>query len=70
MFEGIPTFPHEGTFWELIQKHKVNVFYTAPTAIRSLMKLGNEPIKKFDLSSLKIIGSVGETIKEKEWKWY
>lgn len=67
MFEGIPTYPHCGVFWEIIEKCKVRSFYTAPTALRSLMKLGDEHVKKFDRSSVKMLGTVGETIKAPEW---
>lgn len=70
MFEGIPTYPHAGRFWEIVQKHKVNQFYTAPTAIRALEAYGLEPVEPFDLSSLKVIGSVGEPINEEAWRWY
>mmetsp|Transcript_25059 Transcript_25059/g.21009 ORF Transcript_25059/g.21009 Transcript_25059/m.21009 type:complete len:125 (+) Transcript_25059:212-586(+) len=59
-----------GTFWEIIQKHKVRSFYTAPTALRALMKHGDSHVKKFDRSSIKILGTVGETIKSPEWNWY
>ena len=70
MFEGVPTFPDASRFWQIIDKFKVNIFYTAPTAIRALMGLGNEPIKKCNLSSLRILGSVGEPINPEAWKWY
>ena len=70
MFEGVPTFPDAGRFWEVIAKHKVNQFYTAPTAIRSLMGLGPEWVEKHDLSSLKLLGSVGEPINPEAWSWY
>ncbi|OCT76646.1 acyl-CoA synthetase short-chain family member 2, gene 2 L homeolog isoform X1 [Xenopus laevis] len=70
MFEGIPTYPHVGRFWEIVQKYKVTQFYTAPTAIRLLMKYGNEAVQKFDLSSLKILGTVGEPINSEAWLWY
>jgi acetyl-CoA synthetase len=70
MFEGIPTFPDAGRFWAVIEKHKVNQFYTAPTAIRSLMGLGHEWVEKYDLSSLKVLGSVGEPINPEAWAWY
>jgi acetyl-CoA synthetase len=70
MFEGTPTTPHPGRCWEIIDKYKVNQFYTAPTAIRSLMALGNEHVEKYDLSSLKTIGTVGEPINEEAWQWY
>jgi len=70
MFEGVPTFPDAGRFWAVVEKHKVNVFYTAPTAIRALQAYGTEPINKYDLSSLKVLGSVGEPINEEAWHWY
>ena len=70
IFEGIPSWPDHSRFWEVIQKHRVNIFYTAPTAIRALAKESVEYINKYDLSSLKVIGSVGEPINEEAWKWY
>lgn len=70
MFEGVPTYPDAGRFWAGIDKHKVTHFYTAPTAIRALMALGNEYIKPYDLSSIKVLGSVGEPINEEAWLWY
>ena len=70
MFEGIPTFPDAGRFWDIIDKFKVNILYTAPTAIRSLMSFGLGPVKEHDLSSLKILGTVGEPINEEAWHWY
>ncbi len=70
MFEGIPTWPDAGRFWEIVEKHKANIIYTAPTAIRSLMSFGEEPIQGKDLSSLRLIGTVGEPINEEAWKWY
>jgi acetyl-CoA synthetase len=70
MFEGVPTFPDAGRFWEICEKHKVNQFYTAPTAIRALMAKGDEYVEKYDLSTLKVIGSVGEPINEEAWHWY
>ncbi|MCP9756153.1 acetate--CoA ligase [Lacihabitans sp. CCS-44] len=70
MFEGVPTYPDAGRFWDIIDKHKVNIFYTAPTAIRSLMGFGEEYFKDKDLSSLKVLGSVGEPINEEAWHWY
>ncbi len=70
MFEGIPTYPDAGRFWEIIQKHEVNIFYTAPTAIRSLMAAGLDYVKGKDLSSLKVLGTVGEPINEEAWHWY
>ena len=70
MFEGIPTYPDAGRFWKIIQDHKVNVFYTAPTAIRSLIKAGADLPKKYDLKSLRILGTVGEPINPEAWMWY
>ncbi|MEM7105607.1 MAG: acetate--CoA ligase [Bacteroidota bacterium] len=70
MFEGVPTYPNAGRFWEVCEKHKVNQFYTAPTAIRALMAKGDEHVEGHDLSSLKILGSVGEPINEEAWRWY
>ena len=70
MFEGVPTYPGPGRFWEVIEKHKVNIFYTAPTAIRALQAFGTDPIQGSDLSSLKVLGSVGEPINEEAWHWY
>ena len=70
MFEGIPTYPDAGRFWNIIQDHKVNVFYTAPTAIRSLIKAGADLPKKYDLKSLRILGTVGEPINPEAWMWY
>ncbi len=70
MFEGIPTYPDPGRFWQIIDKYQVNQFLTAPTAIRSLMAFGDAHLEPYDLSSLKVIGSVGEPINEEAWKWY
>jgi len=70
MFEGIPTWPDAGRFWDIVDKYKVNIIYTAPTAIRSLMSFGLDPIKGKDLSSLKVLGTVGEPINEEAWHWY
>jgi acetyl-CoA synthetase len=70
MFEGVPTYPDAGRFWKMIQDHKVTVFYTAPTAIRSLIKAGGTLPKKYDLSSLRILGTVGEPINPEAWMWY
>jgi acetyl-CoA synthetase len=70
MFEGIPTWPDAGRFWDIVDKYKVNILYTAPTAIRSLIGFGLEPLKGKDLSSLKILGTVGEPINEEAWHWY
>lgn len=70
MFEGVPSYPDFGRFWEVIDKHRVNQFYTAPTAIRSLAKRSTEFVTKYDLSSLKVLGSVGEPINEEAWHWY
>ncbi|KPP84705.1 MAG: acetate--CoA ligase [Rhodobacteraceae bacterium HLUCCO07] len=70
MFEGVPTWPDVGRFWAVCEKHKVNQFYTAPTAIRALMAHGDEPVEKHDLSSLKVLGTVGEPINPEAWNWY
>ncbi len=70
MFEGIPTWPDAGRFWDIVEKHKVNILYTAPTAIRSLMGFGLEPLAGKNLSSLKTLGTVGEPINEEAWHWY
>ena len=70
MFEGVPNYPDFGRFWEIVDKYKVNIFYTAPTALRALMKEGDSYVEKHDLSTLKVLGTVGETIKEPEWMWY
>ncbi len=70
IFEGVPTFPDAGRFWKMIQDHKCTVFYTAPTAIRSLIKAGGELPKKYDLKSLRILGTVGEPINPEAWMWY
>ena len=70
MFEGVPTWPDAGRFWDIVDKHKVNILYTAPTAIRSLMGFGLDPFKGKDLSSLKVLGTVGEPINEEAWHWY
>lgn len=70
MFEGVPSYPDFGRFWEVVQKHKVTQFYTAPTAIRALAKENLEYVEKYDLSSLKVLGSVGEPINEEAWHWY
>ncbi|MET6991405.1 acetate--CoA ligase [Sediminicola arcticus] len=70
MFEGVPSYPDFGRFWEIIEKHKVNQFYTAPTAIRALAKENLEFVEKYDLSSIKVLGTVGEPINEEAWHWY
>ncbi|MEL4307588.1 acetate--CoA ligase [Joostella sp. CR20] len=70
MFEGVPSYPDFGRFWEIVDKHKVNQFYTAPTAIRALAKENLDFVTKYDLSSLKVLGSVGEPINEEAWHWY
>ncbi|WP_299707234.1 acetate--CoA ligase [uncultured Tateyamaria sp.] len=70
MFEGVPTFPDAGRFWDVCERHKVTQFYTAPTAIRALMGAGNEWVEKYDLSSLRLLGSVGEPINPEAWTWY
>ncbi len=70
MFEGIPTYPDPGRFWDIVNKHKVSIFYTAPTAIRALMRSGTEWVERHDLTSLRILGSVGEPINPEAWVWY
>ena len=70
MFEGVPNYPTSSRFWEVIDKHQVNIFYTAPTAIRALMKEGDEPVKKTKRNSLRLLGSVGEPINPEAWNWY
>ena len=70
MFEGIPTYPDPGRFWDIVDKHRVSIFYTAPTAIRALMKEGESWVKKHDLSSLRVLGTVGEPINPEAWMWY
>ena len=68
MFEGIPTYPDASRFWQVIDKHKVNIFYTAPTALRSLMNKGSGPVKSTKRSSLRLLGSVGEPINPEAWE--
>ncbi|MFB3040249.1 MAG: acetate--CoA ligase, partial [Candidatus Poribacteria bacterium] len=70
MFEGVPNYPDFGRFWQVVEKHKINIFYTAPTALRALMKEGNQWVEKYDRSTLRFLGTVGEPIKEPEWLWY
>jgi acetyl-CoA synthetase len=70
MFEGVPTYPDAGRFWDVVERHKVNQFYTAPTAIRAVMAKGNSFVDKYDKSSLKLLGTVGEPINPEAWKWY
>ncbi|MBI3234799.1 MAG: acetate--CoA ligase, partial [Bacteroidetes bacterium] len=70
LYEGVPTFPHPNRLWKIIEKHKVSIFYTAPTAIRSLMSFGEKPFDGIDLSSLKVLGTVGEPINSEAWEWY
>ncbi len=70
MFEGVPTYPDAGRFWSIVDKHKVNIFYTAPTAIRALMREGESYVQKHDLSSLRVLGTVGEPINPEAWMWY
>ena len=70
MFEGVPNYPTNSRFWEIVDKHKVNIFYTAPTAIRALMREGDEAVKKTSRSSLKLLGTVGEPINPEAWRWY
>ena len=70
MFEGVPNYPDFGRFWQVVEKHDINIFYTAPTALRALMKEGNTWVEKYDRSTLRLLGTVGEPIKEPEWLWY
>jgi acetyl-CoA synthetase len=70
MFEGVPTYPSISRFWDVVDKHKVNIFYTAPTAIRSLMAAGDEPVKRTSRTTLRLLGSVGEPINPEAWLWY
>jgi acetyl-CoA synthetase len=70
MFEGVPNYPDFGRFWEVVEKHRVNIFYTAPTVLRALMREGNDFVIKYDRSSIKVLGTVGEPIKKPEWIWY
>ncbi len=70
MFEGVPTYPDAGRFWEIVDKYRVNIFYTAPTVIRALMREGEKFVEKYDLSSLRLLGSVGEPINPEAWMWY
>ena len=70
MFEGVPNYPDYGRFWEIVEKYKVNIFYTAPTALRALMKEGDDWPRRYNLESLRLLGTVGEPIKEPEWMWY
>ena len=70
MYEGVPNYPDWGRFWEICEKHKVNIFYTAPTALRALMKEGDAWPEKYDLGYLRLLGTVGEPIKSPEWTWY
>ena len=70
MFEGVPTYPDAGRFWEMVDKHQINQFYTAPTAIRALMAKGDQWVEKYDLSTLKVLGTVGEPINQEAWEWY
>ena len=70
MFEGVPNYPDFGRFWQVVEKHNINIFYTAPTALRALMKEGDTWVEKYDRSTLRLLGTVGEPIKEPEWVWY
>ena len=70
MFEGVPNYPDFGRFWQVVEKHRIDIFYTAPTALRALMKEGNTWVEKYDRSTLRFLGTVGEPIKEPEWLWY
>lgn len=70
MFESTPLYPNAGRYWDMVERHKITIFYTAPTAVRALMKFGVDPVKKHDKSSLRVLGSVGEPINPEAWKWY
>ena len=70
MFESVPTYPDPGRYWQMVDAHKISVFYTAPTAIRALMRSGDGPVTSTDRSSLKLLGSVGEPINPEAWRWY
>jgi acetyl-CoA synthetase len=70
IFEGVPNYPTVARFWEVVDKHRVNIFYTAPTAIRALMRLGDDPVKKTSRASIKLLGTVGESINPEAWLWY
>ncbi|WGK70209.1 acetate--CoA ligase [Candidatus Haliotispira prima] len=70
MFESVPGYPDAGRYWDMVERHKINIFYTAPTAIRSIARAGDEFVKKYDRSSLRVLGSVGEPINPEAWKWY
>jgi acetyl-CoA synthetase len=70
MFEGVPNYPDTGRFWDVVARHKVNIFYTAPTAIRALLRDGEEPVKRHDRSSIRLLGTVGEPINPEAWRWY
>ena len=70
MFEGVPTYPDASRFWQVVDKHQVNIFYTAPTAIRALMSQGNDPVTRTSRSSLRLLGTVGEPINPEAWEWY
>ena len=70
MFESIPTYPDAGRYWDVVQRHKINIFYTAPTALRALAAFGDEPVRKYDRSSLRVLGTVGEPINPGAWEWY
>ena len=70
MFEGVPNYPDFGRFWDVVDRHKVNIFYTAPTAIRALMREGEKPVKRYDRGSIRLLGSVGEPINPEAWRWY
>jgi len=70
MFESVPTYPNPSRYWEMVDKHKITIFYTSPTAIRALMKFGDEPVKKYKLDSLRVLGTVGEPINPSAWKWF
>ena len=70
MFESTPTYPDHGRYWDMVQRHKITQLYTAPTAIRALMRFGDEKVKEYDRSSLRVLGTVGEPINPEAWQWY
>ena len=70
MFESTPLYPDASRYWDVVERHNVSIFYTAPTAIRALMKYGEDPVKKHDRSSLRVLGTVGEPINPEAWRWY
>ena len=70
LFEGTPLFPSPGRYWDMVERHRISVFYTAPTAIRAVMKFGDAPVRQHNRSSLRVLGSIGEPINPEAWRWY